>query len=533
MAASPFVVPYQSIPFASTQIYQPNGRLVDLIRLQGEQSAEGQRRAGEIQAQMWGNLGNQITQGVGSVLKAQQDAPINALNQQKVKDALDLRAGQAVVDKALQPSTPVGPQEEGAPPAVPQHPYLSDDGLVDPTKVTALLNANGMGHLAPELLKPIETQNASIAAYKDHQTETATKQAVVLGSVANTTIALMKTGVPFQDAAGHASSSLVASGVLPPDVVQGQIQRLAALPPDQQLAALQQLKATAARLGPTKTLSDGAKEVDMFGDTVANNPKEEKPKTRAELAADAANPTSPTHTQSAEALLLDKPEEPKPPRPLDQQLLDAVTKGDAAAHDRIIKTMRDEAQAKGDPAAIAATERQIKTVEANTAQQSRAQDFQTKKQAREDIDKINKDFLTARTSADTLRDVVASAQSGNKVAGSLQSLEATMAAIRAQGLNRINSSEIGVTADAGNAWDRIVGWFGKKSEGQPVPKNIQEDMKTFADILDKAAYKKYGDAHDATNTLYGTTIPRTFSQPQSTTPASPALTPGLQGLANR
>jgi hypothetical protein len=265
------------IPYAPSQIYQPNGRLVDLLRLQGDQAAEGQRRLGEIQASMWGNLGNQITQTGANLVRAQQEAPINALNKAKVQDALDLRKGQQVIDSALQPVQPQGPVEEGQPPMQASHPYLSDDGLVDPTKVTALLNANGMGHLAPDLLKGIEAQNSSIAAYKDHQQETATKQTVMLGSVANTTLGLMKAGLPFQDAAAHASSSLVATGVLPPDVVQKQIQQLAALPPDQQIAGLQQLKATAARLGPTKTLSDGAKEVDIFGDTVADNPKNEKP----------------------------------------------------------------------------------------------------------------------------------------------------------------------------------------------------------------------------------------------------------------
>ncbi len=73
-----------TVPYAAGDYYRPNGRLIDLVRLQGEQTAEGQRRAGEIQAQMWGNLGQTITQGVGNVIAAKRQAPIDALNQMKV-----------------------------------------------------------------------------------------------------------------------------------------------------------------------------------------------------------------------------------------------------------------------------------------------------------------------------------------------------------------------------------------------------------------------------------------------------------------
>ncbi len=176
----------------------------------------------------------------------------------------------------------------------------------------------------------------------------------------------------------------------------------------------------------------------------------------------------------------------------------------------------DRKRVVSDPAAMAATERQTTAIAAQTAQQKRAQDFAEAQQTRAQkfaeaevgrgkVTAVEKDYQTAAGSAQTLRDVVASAQAGNKVSASLQSLETAMAGVKAQGFNRINMAEIGIPASAGNSWDRIVGWFGKKAEGQPVPANIQKDMLTFADILDKAAYVKYLGGHTALTKRYGLT----------------------------
>lgn len=283
-------------------------------------------------------------------------------------------------------------------------------------------------------------------------------------------------------------------------------------------------------IGP-KTLKAG--DVEVGG--ASGRPITTVPKTitnRAELAIDAANPNSPTHEQSAAALKLDKPPVAPPKGSLDEQLLEAFKTGDTQTAKTITDTMTAAAKAKGDPAAVAATERQIAAINAQANQQKRSQDFEVLKTARAEVEKANVAYTTARTSADTLRDVVTSAKAGNKVAGSLQALEATMSAIRGQGLNRINTAEIGVTANAGSMYDRISGWLGKKIEGQPVPPDIQKDMLEFADILQKAAYKKYNDTHSGVNKLYGTSIPPTFSEPVTGT-APPALTPGLSGVASR
>src|SRR5262249_50878708 len=102
-----------------------------------------------------------------------------------------------------------------------------------------------------------------------------------------------------------------------------------------------------------------------------------------------------------------------------------------------------------------------------------------------------------------LRDTVASAQAGNKIGASLQSLETAMSAVRAAGFNRINMNEIAMPASAGSSWDRIQGWFGKATAGEPVPKDIQNDMLQFADVLERGAAQKYARGWQATTKRYG------------------------------
>jgi hypothetical protein len=223
------------------------------------------------QGQMWQGIGKDIASIPGTIAQAQEQGRKAELQKIAVQNATQTQQGQQVIDQALTPVQPQGPQEPGAAPMTPSHPYLDDQGLVDPSKLTNVLNANGMGHLAPDLLKSVEAQNDAITKHQELQTKFANQQAITIGSVANTTLKLMDAGLPIDQAAQHASSSLLATGVIKPEQLQPVIAQLSQLPPDQQRAQLQQLKATAARLAPTKTLAKDASEVDMFGDPVASN----------------------------------------------------------------------------------------------------------------------------------------------------------------------------------------------------------------------------------------------------------------------
>lgn len=271
MAGSSFITPYQPIPYAPTQLYQPNGRLVDLIRLQREQSAEGQRRAGEIQAQMWGNLGQTINQGVANISNAVAQKP--AVEQQKVKlaDAQALAAGQQQLDTLMKPYQPVGPQEEGAGPAAAQHPYLDANGLYDVPKLTSALAATGIAHLAPELLKSAESINESITKHQATQAKLGADTAVLYGDMADGVAKMKKSGIPFDKALDLAAAPGLATQRFDPQQFAQMKATLLSLPSDQQDAALGSLMDAAAKVAGNETLGKDAQKLDRYGRVVASN----------------------------------------------------------------------------------------------------------------------------------------------------------------------------------------------------------------------------------------------------------------------
>jgi hypothetical protein len=182
----------------------------------------------------------------------------------------------------------------------------------------------------------------------------------------------------------------------------------------------------------------------------------------------------------------------------------------------------DEATMTTDRSAANALDRQNRTIQAQIDQQARAQGF-TEKQAvgKEYVEKYSQPYQTALASSQTLRDTVQAAKGGNMVAANLQNLETAMAAIRAQGLNRINTTEIGVAANAGSLWDRVQAAAGKVSKGQPVDPALQADILKFADILDKAATLKYQKGREGLMKTYpGVQVPDESAAAQSA--ATPA-----------
>jgi hypothetical protein len=179
-----------------------------------------------------------------------------------------------------------------------------------------------------------------------------------------------------------------------------------------------------------------------------------------------------------------------------------------------------------DKSASAAADRQTAQIGAQVAQQDRAQKFEVLKTARSDIQKnADTPYQSAQSAADELRGMVNAAKSGNKVAASEQALTTAAATIRGFGLNRINMAEIGMPASAGSAADRVANFIGKWTEGQPVDPNLQKDMLEVADVLEKAARKKYENTHNGINKLYGTTIPQTFPAEATATETPTSIAP--------
>jgi hypothetical protein len=155
-----------------------------------------------------------------------------------------------------------------------------------------------------------------------------------------------------------------------------------------------------------------------------------------------------------------------------------------------------------DATSAAAAARQAAGFEQQNKNQARAEDFTEAEKGRERLLDVDKEYATAARAVQELRDIVTAAQAGNKYAASQQTLAGTLATIRNAGLNRINATEYGASKGAGNSWDRIQGWFGQATAGQPVPPDIQRDMLNYADVLDKSAQQEYLDKSNMIKQTY-------------------------------
>jgi hypothetical protein len=158
-----------------------------------------------------------------------------------------------------------------------------------------------------------------------------------------------------------------------------------------------------------------------------------------------------------------------------------------------------------DAAAAAASERQASAQEQQNKIQQQEHDFKVQQAGRAEIKSAEIDARKQVGTANLLRGLVSSAKAGNEISAGVQPLASSMALIRAEGLNRINTVEIGSTADAGSLEDRILNGLGKLAKGQPFDAKLQQDMLDFADLLERQANWSYRSAFSAAVDNYGLT----------------------------
>ncbi|MFP5230768.1 MAG: hypothetical protein ACLGXA_24390 [Acidobacteriota bacterium] len=125
------------------------------------------------------------------------------------------------------------------------------------------------------------------------------------------------------------------------------------------------------------------------------------------------------------------------------------------------------------------------------------QGFQLSEAGRKRLDKAEDDYRTAQQGADTMRGMLAQANIGNKMSAQMLPLEGALEITTSQGVKRINRTEVDQYAGAGNLFDRVAGELGKLKSGQPMPKNIRDDIGRLLDAQQGAAYQKYRDAYDS------------------------------------
>lgn len=195
-------MPSYSVPYAPQgQPFQPNFRLVDLLREQGADAADFQLRHGAITAQLANTLG-QIPGQVLQVQKGEQESQLRdqamktgAIDlAQKQKDAEDKatmsRIMQAAygMDPSQQPGF-VGPTQAGLPQAGAPPPGFETnaDGVITPSLgfITKAMAAAGLGEHIPTMVTANAKANEALAALNKTKGEVAKNTSDAIGRLAS------------------------------------------------------------------------------------------------------------------------------------------------------------------------------------------------------------------------------------------------------------------------------------------------------------------------------------------------------------
>lgn len=530
------------IPYAPTQIYQPNGRLADLIRQSGQDAAAAAERRGQISAQLWGNIGNTIQNTVGNVIQQQQNAPKIALEKAAADKAQQDRSDTAAIDTASQPAGALKPGETGpvdnTPPtheqilaALPGHlrPVVQrqfDEDAVRTASVAkaqedlASANASKLSGLRLAIVQhdydPAAVNLAITSALSTYKNDPAMSAQIQR-------VASMLQNNPSKDAIQQVVNSIPLTKT-DQETLDKQVQTTRKGMSDAALATLDHLKGDgstplSARDVLTSRLASG-----ISDGTIAPGPGNQALKTAASIGPDQLPQVlsqfvtpedkaawelknSETAKNLAEA---DKAKNPPKDTAIaaDNQYRDIQTrmgqnqpvsdleKSWASAYEKQ-KTLGPETTA------AAANYRQLKTLSQQLELQNRQQAFTEAQAGRSELtSKIEQPYLDAVEKADTLRSVVNAAKNGNLEAAAVQSLLGTLGLVTTEGVKRINSTELQQVAGAGSLFDSIKNRIGKLKDGQPLDPKLQSDLSDLSGLLEKSARKKYEAGFNATTKRY-------------------------------
>src|SRR5262249_14196291 len=162
--------------------------------------------------------------------------------------------------------------------------YLDDKtGLFDTSKLSEMLASRGLAHLAPDLLKPVESINDSITKHQKLQQELNNSTAVMYGDIANgVQQARQKLNMPIDQALDLVAQPALVTGRIDRASFERVKAQLLALPPDQQDAALSSYMDSASQISGDETLGKDAVKLDRYGRVKVKNVAT-KPVTSAEL----------------------------------------------------------------------------------------------------------------------------------------------------------------------------------------------------------------------------------------------------------
>ncbi len=131
-----------------------------------------------------------------------------------------------------------------------------------------------------------------------------------------------------------------------------------------------------------------------------------------------------------------------------------------------------------------------------------AHEFAEEQRGRGLLDKAEGAYRTAEQGANGLRAMVDNAKVGDKMSARMLPLEGALEITTAQGVHRINRTEVDQFAGGGNLFDRLAGMLKGAATGVPFTPEILNSMAHLADIQQKGAYDNYKGAYDSATNRY-------------------------------
>lgn len=151
--------------------YVRGGNLGELLQLQGRNAAQAELRRGDIQADMWSRLGQQIQAGLQGYAKERQEAPIRAQEAQARQLAIEQSQGAVKAQKDAEAARTTTQQTNKTIDDLMNSATVADPetGIVtyDRNKLQAGFAQSGIGHLWPQYADLLDKSDASLKTLKE------------------------------------------------------------------------------------------------------------------------------------------------------------------------------------------------------------------------------------------------------------------------------------------------------------------------------------------------------------------------------
>jgi hypothetical protein len=128
--------------------------------------------------------------------------------------------------------------------------------------------------------------------------------------------------------------------------------------------------------------------------------------------------------------------------------------------------------------------------------------------------KLDQDYVSAKTAAEDIANLLKMARGGNVAAGANIPLAGVGAINAVNGIKRINQAEIQQYGTAGSLIQKIQGKLQGWTEGKPIPDSVLNDMATVHEMLAGGAYQKYTSNLAALNQRSGAKYGPAFEAPK-------------------